>query len=238
MPITVEIIDRAADQILLDKVFDYFSYVDEMFSTYKEESEISRINRGELSVEASSPDMREIWRLAEQTKEETSGYFDIRTPSGVYDPSGIVKGWAIWNAAQLLEREGCEHFYIDAGGDIQTRGVNSEGKPWRVGIQNPLNVREIIKVISLSGEGIATSGNYLRGAHIYDPHEKKPAENGIVSITVVADNVYEADRFATAAFAMGEGGIHFIENLPGCEGYMVNGEGIATLTRGFRKFVN
>jgi thiamine biosynthesis lipoprotein len=237
MPVMVEIIDRALDRTLLEKVFDHFAAVDETFSTYKEGSEISRINRGVLSTEAYSADMKEIFRLAEQTKGETSGYFDIRTPLGVYDPSGIVKGWAIGNAARILEKEGCEHFYVDAGGDIQTRGMNSVGKPWRVGIKNPFNTSEIIKVLELKGEGVATSGTYLRGRHIYDPHEKKPVEHGIVSLTVIADTVYDADRFATAAFAMGEKGIHFIEHIPRCEGYMVDAEGIATLTRGFHKFV-
>lgn len=238
MPITVEIGDADAHMSLIDSVFDYFTYVDETFSTYKEESELSRINRGLITRDTYSADMEEIFTLAEQTKLETGGYFDILTPEGISDPSGIVKGWAINNAAQLLEKEGCVNFYIEAGGDIQTHGMNSVGKPWRVGIKNPFNTSEIIKVLELCGEGIATSGTYLRGQHIYDPHEKKPAEHGILSLTVVSDNVYEADRFATAAFAMGEKGIHFIENLSGCEGYVVNGKGRATSTRGFNRFVS
>ena len=238
MPITVDVGESSTAAELVEKVFAHFVAVDEIFSTYKEESEISRINRGLVTLEEYSADMREIFRLAEQTKHETFGYFDILTPQGIYDPSGIVKGWAILRAAKILEEGGCENFYVDAGGDIQTGGVNNEGKPWRVGIKNPFNVSEIIKVLALSGEGVATSGTYLRGAHIYNPHEKKPAENGIVSLTVVAENVYEADRFATAAFAMGEKGIHFIEGLAGCEGYAVGTNGVATHTRGFNKFVS
>jgi len=238
MPITIEMNDSAASKGLCDNVFDYFMYVDETFSTYKEESELSRINRGLIAPDAYSTGMKEIFALAAQTKAETFGYFDMRTPEGVVDPSGIVKGWAIKNAAHLLERAGCTNFYVEAGGDMQTRGMNSEGRAWRVGIKNPFNTKEIIKVLDLSGKGIATSGTYLRGRHIYDPHEKKPAEHGIVSLTVVADDVYEADRFATAAFAMGEKGIRFIETVPGCEGYMVNAEGVATVTRGFNKFVS
>src|SRR3989338_10446856 len=128
MPITIEVNDPALSEGLCDNVFDYFTYVDETFSTYKEESELSRINRGLVMRDAYSADMEEIFALAAQTKEETFGYFDIRTPLGVYDPSGIVKGWAIRNAASLLEKEGCANFCIEAGGDMQTHGLNSEGR--------------------------------------------------------------------------------------------------------------
>lgn len=237
MPITVDVLGVSATASLVEKVFSYFASVDETFSTYKTESEISRINRGLVAEEAYSEDMKKIFALAEETKHETGGYFDIRTPYGVCDPSGIVKGWAIHRAAKILEKEGCENFFIDAGGDIQTRGVNHEGEPWRVGIKNPFQTSEIIKVLSVSGEGVATSGTYLRGRHIYDPHKKTPAKDDIVSLTVVAQNVYEADRFATAAFAMGADGIRFIERLPGCEGYMVNKEGRATATSGLHRFI-
>ena len=134
--------------------------------------------------------------------------------------------------------DGYTNFYVEAGGDIQTHGVNSEGKPWRVGIRNPFNTKEVVKVLSASGEGVATSGTYLRGKHIYDPHEKKPVEGDVLSLTVVADDVYEADRYATAAFAMGKKGVDFIERLSGCEGYFINNKGIATMTSGFARFIN
>ena len=75
------------------------------FSTYKEDSEISRINRHELSIEQASADMRTIFTLAEQTKQATDGYFDIAR-NGIYDPSGIVKGWAIYHAAEIVSQHG------------------------------------------------------------------------------------------------------------------------------------
>ncbi len=238
MPITIEVNGTGFTTATFEKVFAYFTYVDETFSTYKRESEISQINRGLLAAEDYSKDMKGIFALAEETKRETKGYFNIVTPDGRYDPSGIVKGWAIERAARILEEEGCENFYIEAGGDIQTRGTNKAGKPWQIGIRNPFKTSEIIKVLALCGGGVATSGTYLRGQHIYDPHKKKPVGGDVVSLTVVARTVYEADRYATAAFAMGREGIQFIEELPGCEGYLVDQEGLATMTSGFNRFVS
>ncbi len=236
MPITVEIVDSTADEALLQRVFDYFRSVDERFSTYKETSEISKINRGELSEDEFSGDMKLVLELCEQTKKMTDGYFDIVTPGGKYDPSGLVKGWSIHNAAKILQNNGVKSFFIDAGGDIQPAGVNAKGQKWSVGIRHPFHQDEVVKVIYVSDEGVATSGTYIRGQHIYDPFDKKLEITEVVSLTVVGPNVYEADRFATAAFAMGLKGIHFIERLKGFEAYMIDKNGIATMTSNFIQY--
>ncbi len=235
MPIGIEIVDEDA-QLGIDAAFDYFHAVDERFSTYKESSEISRINRGELNEAQWSHEMREVFELAQRTKVETVGYFDIKRPNGVIDPSGIVKGWAIKNVADLLSKMGFQNFFVDAGGDIALRGTNAHGADWSVGIRDPFGLTGVVKVIFPRGSGVATSGSYLRGAHIYDPHDPTRALDEIVSITVVGPDVLEADRFATAAFAMGRNGIRFIENLPSLEGYMIDRSGIATMTSGFAKY--
>jgi thiamine biosynthesis lipoprotein len=236
MPITVEIVDRMVTPMIFDTVYNYFEYVDEKFSTYKETSEISRINRHELLWEETSDDMKTIFALAEQTRLETDGYFDIQH-NGIYDPSGVVKGWSIYNAAQLLRQNGFENFYVEAGGDIQMSGCNDEGKPWRVGIRNPFDPEEIVKVLSITDHGVATSGTYVRGQHIYNPLAEGQLITDILSLTVVGPDIYEADRFATAAFAMGRAGIHFIESLDGFEGYMIDKDKQATFTTGFKKWV-
>ena len=84
-------------------------------------------------------------------------------------------------------------------------------------------------MIQPRGHGIATSGTYVRGQHIYDPHKPERPIVDIVSLTVIGTDVLEADRFATAAFAMGRAGIEFIEQRDGLEGYVVdrNGRGVA-----------
>lgn len=235
MPITVEIVDNSARVGDFDMVYDYFSYVDNVFSPYKPESEISRIRDGKLSPSLSGQDIDLILRLAQETKNLTGGYFDIYR-NGRLDPSGIVKGWTINNAANLLKKNGFSDFYVDAGGDIQVSGKNSHGQNWRVGIRHPQKKNQIVKVLSLTNEGVATSGTYERGNHIYNPKIQCPLISDVISLTVIGPNVYEADRFATAAFAMGKKGIGFIEKSPGLEGYMIDKDGIATITTGFSRY--
>jgi len=237
MPVTVEIVAQDTG-FVIDKVFDYFIYIDNKFSVYKKDSEVMQINRGEILVENSSLDMQEIFGLADQTKQETDGYFDIVNQFGIYDPSGIVKGWAIYEASKIIEQAGFDNYYVDAGGDIQVCGKNSEGKQWKIGIKNPFNKEEIVKTVYLDNGEIATSGTYIRGQHIYNPRDKSEQITEIVSPSVIGPNVYEADRFATAAFAMGKAGIHLIERIKGLEGYIIDSAGIATMTSGFEKYIN
>jgi len=236
MPITLEVVDPTVTAQAFDDVFGYFEYVDEKFSTYKQDSEISKINRRELLLEESSEDMKTIFALAEQTRVETNGYFNIQH-NDIYDPSGVVKGWAIYNAAQILRQEEFNNFYVEAGGDIQMCGTNGEGQKWRIGIRNPFNLDEIVKVLSVTDCGVATSGTYVRGQHIYNPLDDNQIITDVLSLTVIGSDIYEADRFATAAFAMGRSGINFIEGLVGFEGYMIDKNKIATFTTGFEKWV-
>jgi thiamine biosynthesis lipoprotein len=243
MPITISIPDgdgasRGMETSSLDaanEVFEYFRHVDARFSPYKADSEVSRIDRGELRVEDSSADMQEIVRLSEDTRRLTDGFFDIRF-NGRFDPSGLVKGWSIRRAALLLDEMGFRNYCVDAGGDMQVSGCEAGSNPWRIGLRNPFDPETIIRVVAISDRGIATSGTYIRGDHIYNPVSGERAK-GIASMTVVAPNVYEADRLATAAFAMGLEGIEFIASIPTCEGYMVDHDGIATFTNGFARYI-
>jgi thiamine biosynthesis lipoprotein len=235
MPITVDIVGDAGGQAT-GAVFQYFRDVDARFSPYKPESELSAMNRGELAGQRSA-DMDTVLALSELTRHETLGYFDIRRPDGRVDPSGLVKGWAIRNAARRVEAMGWWNYCLEAGGDIQCRGHNAQGQRWRVGIRSPFAADEIVKVLAPGDAGVATSGSYVRGNHIYDPHAGAAAAGDLASITVVGPDIYEADRFATAAFAMGVNGIDFIEDAAGLEGYAIDRSGIATMTSGFQRFV-
>lgn len=234
MPVTVEVTDRHSSKDI-DSVFEYFVSVDARYSTYKKNSEISQINRG-LPTEKWSSEMTSVLKLCEETKEITGGYFDIER-DGKKDPSGLVKGWAIHNAADLLRELGHENFYIEAGGDIEVSGVDTNGEPWKIGIRNPFNIEEIIKIVQLQNAGIATSGLYIRGEHIYNPVDNDSTLNEIKSLTVIGPNIFEADRFATAAFAMGRRGISFLSMLPGFDAYMVDDKKQATYTKGFENYV-
>ncbi|WP_281408930.1 FAD:protein FMN transferase [Mesorhizobium sp. CU2] len=234
MPITIDL--GASDGALAETVFGYFDEVDRRFSTYRTDSEISAINRGDIPVRDWSGDMREVMALAEQTRKDTGGYFDVHRPDGSLDPSGIVKGWAIRNAADIVRVAGVVDFFIEAGGDIQSSGKNASGQEWSVGIRSPFHQDEIIKVVYPHGHGVATSGTYARGQHIYNPFNACGQISDVVSLTVIASDVLEADRFATAAFAMGREGILFLERTQGLEGYLVDEGRRATPTSGFGAF--
>jgi thiamine biosynthesis lipoprotein len=235
MPIAVEVANQGVSASDLEAVYSYLVSVDETFSTYKETSEITRLNRGEVSQGEYSDDMRTVLALGEETRRATGGYFNVWR-GGLCDPSGIVKGWAIHNAARILDARGFHDYCLDAGGDLQLAGLKN-GAPWRVGIRNPFNRAEHVKALSVTDRGVATSGTAIRGQHVYNPHHPDLPITEIMSMTVIGPDVYEADRFATAAFAMGRMGVAFVEGLDGFEGFMIDAQGIATSTSGFERYV-
>ena len=143
----------------------------------------------------------------------------------------------IGKAAAMISAAGASNYFVEAGGDIQAKGQSRDGSAWHVGIRSPFASDAIIKVLSLQDAGIATSGAYVRGAHIYNPHDPAGALTDVVSITVVAKSVVDADRFATAAFAMGRDGIYFLEELDGIEGFAVDSQGMSIETTGFGAYV-
>lgn len=234
MSVAIEILDDGVKSTDIDEVLDYFHVVDETFSTYKKTSEITRINKKMLKMEDASPEVKKVIKLCELTKHETKGYFDIAV-EGIIDPSGLVKGYAISEGSKMLMKKGYKNFYVEIGGDIDIRGLKN-GMKWKVGIRNPLKTLENARVLYLSDKGIATSGTYERGMHIYNPIKKKLA-NELSSVTVVAQDVFEADRFATAVYAMGEKGIDFLEERDGMEGYLITKDGKELLTSGFTSYL-
>ena len=247
MPITVAIPDRErldtpAGTVRLPTtdaaagaVFDHFRSVDRQFSPYRPGSETCRIDRGELAPGSASPEMREVLRLSEETKSLTDGYFDPWF-QGRFDPSGLVKGWAIARAARILDEDGFISFCIEAGGDIEVRGANDEGKPWVIGLRSPFDPGKLTHRLRLQNRGIATSGTYIRGRHIYNPKDGTRAE-AIASLTVIGPDVFEADRLATAAFAMGAAGIEFLVGLPGIDACSIGRDAMATFTPGFAEYI-
>ena len=209
---------------------------DEQFSPFKPQSELSRLNRGEIEPTQLSPTMKKVLAESEKTQQLTDGFFNITRPDGKIDPSGLVKGWAIERAAQLLRRRGYRSFYLEIAGDIRVAGHNDDRQKWRVGIRNPHNKEEIIKVLTVSNVGVATSGAYEQGDHIYNPHSaKKPDE--LSSVTIIGPGIDYADRLATAVFAMGRRGLEFIQNQKGFAAYAVTAKGRALFTPNFEQFV-
>ena len=168
MPIVVDVRDEPGAEVL-DELFDWFREVDERFSTYKEESEISRLNRGELHIRDCHPDVRWVLARCDELREETGGYFDARYASLLeVDPSGLVKGWSVDRGGELLEAHGIANYSINAGGDIRMRGAALPESSWRTGIQHPVLHDRIAVVVEANDLALATSGTYIRGDHIID----------------------------------------------------------------------
>lgn len=226
--------DSDSAKLLQTQIEDLFNVIDNKFSSYKKTSDITKLNSGDLSI---LKDHELSWILSEcdKTKSETDGYFDCKY-NKIVDPSGLVKGYAINQAAKILTTSGQKNYLIEISGDVQTSGLNNEGNPWQIGIENPFKKGEVIKIVKLSGQGIATSGTSIHPDHIINPLTNKPAHE-IVSISVIAASIYDADRFATAAFAMGEKGIEFIQGLPGFAGYMITNDKQGIMTESFKQYV-
>jgi thiamine biosynthesis lipoprotein len=204
MPVQIDLRDAEVDPAAVDEAFAWLRTVDEVFSTYKPDSEISRLGRGELTISECRPEVDEVLVRCAQLREETGGFFHVRA-GGVLDPSGLVKGWAVGRAAELLSAHGARNFSINAGGDIVLRGRPAPENRWRVGIQHPLQRDKLAAILAAEDAAIATSGEYERGAHVINPNTGRPP-TGLLSATIVGPDLATADAYATATFAMGDAG--------------------------------
>ena len=189
----------------ISEVREYLDFVDEVFSTYKENSEVSRLRRGEIDISACCGDLREVWKLCVIAKDFTEGSFDPWCVQGGFDPSGYVKGWAADNCISILKKHGAENIQINAAGDISVAGGFQDGKPWSIGIRDPDNKFHIVKIFEVSDGAIATSGTYEIGSHITDPHTGLIAI-GALSATVIGPDGGLADALATALIVDGQDG--------------------------------
>jgi thiamine biosynthesis lipoprotein len=246
MPIGIDLRDLDLDPAVLDEAFDWLRRVDATFSTYKVESEMSRLNRGELRLDEADPDVRTVLQRCEQLRFQTGGYFDARaafwqseartriedpSPAAV-DPSGLVKGWAVDRAATILDAAGARNYCINAGGDVCVRGAALPDPYWRIGILHPLQHDQVAAVVQANDLGIATSGTYARGEHIVDPYNETPPQS-VLSVTIVGLDLGTADAYATAAFAMGEEGPEWTAGLAGCEAMTILANETVLYTPGF-----
>jgi len=234
MPVAVEVCDANIDEEAVERVYRWLRYVDATFSTYDESSEISRLNRGELELSAASLAVQSVLARCALMRQLTDGFFDVSASIGAdgVDPSGLVKGWSVVGGVRLLEHAGARNFCIDAGGDIFVRGHAPQSGPWRIGIAHPVMAGAIVCTVELSDAAIATSGAYVRGAHIINPRTREPAE-GLLSVTVIGPDLPIADAFATAAFAMGRDAPDWCVRQRGLEFMLVTDDERVLTTPGF-----
>ncbi|MFB8776229.1 FAD:protein FMN transferase [Streptomyces broussonetiae] len=216
LPVSLRVDDPGVPASLGDAVFAWLREADERFSPFKPDSEVSRLGRGEIGRTEVSGDLAEVLGLCEEYRTATGGAFDAWLPGRAFDPCAVVKGWAVQRAAGLLTGAGVARFCLNAGGDVVVAGG-----PWRVGVRHPERADRLCQVLQVIDGAVATSARYERGDHIVDGRTGRPA-TGLLSVTVLAPTLTEADTTATAAYAMGEEGVAWAAARPGCEVYAVD----------------
>ncbi|MFI1583830.1 FAD:protein FMN transferase [Embleya sp. NPDC020630] len=203
----------------LNQAITWLHSVDEVFSTYRTDSAITRLDRGEITLADCPPDVADVLDLCGEVSDLSGGWFSAEA-SGRLDPSGLVKGWAIEHASRLLADAGARNTCVNGGGDIRVRGEPEPGEPWCIGIAHPLRDGELCTVVRGRELAIATSGTAERGGHILDRHTGLAAQ-GPASITVIGSDLTRVDAYATAASAMGDTAHAWIERLCGYEAFAV-----------------
>ena len=201
---------------------------DAMFSTYRAESEISRLQRGELTLADADPLVREVHLLCGIARIRTDGWFDawhaVPGRPGVFDPTGLVKTWAVTRAARHLRELPAEiGFAVGAGGDVLVR-AGAGRAAWRIGVEDPRDRSRVLGSVPVADGGVATSGIAARGTHILDPRTGR-GTSAVLSATVVGPSLLWADVFATAAVAQGRRAREWVETLPGTSGLLVLADG-------------
>lgn len=180
---------------VVDEAMAHLDWVDDTFSTFKESSDISRINAGTLPVEEAHELVHHALLRCAQLEDRTDGAFDYGR-GGTLDPAGFVKGWAVDGAASILRSADIDSFLIWAGGDIVAHASGGTD-PWRIGVRDPSDSAIAVDYIELTDGAVATSGTYERGNHI------RGSTGAHASVTVTGPTLATADALATALFAIG-----------------------------------
>jgi FAD:protein FMN transferase len=196
---------------------------DAQLSTWKPQSPLSRIRRGELDLADAPPCVTEVLRRSAEARELSGGWFDPWKMPGGVDPTGLAKGWIAERALERLREAGVPAAMINAGGDVAAYGQPESGRRWRIGVRDPRSADAFLTVVELDG-AVATSGSYERGHHILDPGSGRPAK-ALLSATVIGPELALADALATGLFAAGERGLSAIAALEGYDALILKRDG-------------
>jgi len=165
----------------------------------------------------------------------------LKQPGMSLHLGAIAKGYAVDQAMKVLEKNGIRHGMINAGGDLKVLGERKDGQPWTIGLQHPRHPEKMIVSFTLSNKAVATSGDYqkyfikddTRYHHILNPENGMPA-TGMISCTIIAETVMDADALATAVFVLGPlKGMALVDSLDGVEAMMVTESGSPLYSKNF-----
>ncbi|WP_392542530.1 FAD:protein FMN transferase [Oryzobacter telluris] len=209
MSVHVRAVDpqREVVEAAVARVFSHLRRVDAVLSTWRADSDLLRLQHGEATdPDALHPWVADVAELCLEAEDRTDGLFAAwrHRPGGrtVFDPTGLVKGWAVAGAAAHLDVVPGVSYAVGAGGDVTVGvgpGATDDPSPWRIGVEDPDDASRVREVVEVRRGGVATSGAARRGAHIVDP----ASGEGISrpgSVTVVGPDLLWADVWATAAW--------------------------------------
>ena len=170
--VSIDVRPPLVDAAVLDAVVAWFHDVDDRFSPYRPDSEVSRIGSGALARDDASPDVRAMFTLADELRDLTGGFFDPRAhrADGRPDPTGVVKGWAVDEALATLRLAGARNVQVNAGGDLVAAGEPEPGRAWRIGIRHPDLAGRVAAVLGVRAHAGAPAGAVAAGA----PHGAPP----------------------------------------------------------------
>ncbi|WP_083283185.1 FAD:protein FMN transferase [Humibacillus sp. DSM 29435] len=210
--------------------FDTFRELDEVFSTYRPQSQLMRLRREEVGLEACSPRVEEALVIGQRARRVTGGAFTTLLPTGdgdlAFDPTGLVKGWTVDLASDQLSDLPGVSWCINAGGDLRV-GAHPDlprhgpgSVIWQVGVEDPGDRTRVARAIALTEGAVATSGTAARGRHLYDPASEWMVDRA-GSVTVTGPTLLWADIWATALFVGG---------LPAREAFEADAVGYSAFT--------
>lgn len=224
LPISIDVRDVRSDApALINRAFDWLGEVQARFSPSDPDSEVCRMNRSELPRGGPSPELSAVLGLCATYTARSGGAFCARTEDHALDPSGLVIGWGVQRAADLLRQAGIRNFQITAGGDVITAGEPAPGQPWRVGVRDPERADRMCVTLGVRDAAVATLSAHDRGAHMMDGRTGRTPE-GLLSITVLAPDLTTADGTAAAGYALGKAGIGWAAGQRNCQVYAVTTE--------------
>ncbi len=163
------------------------------------------------------------------------------------DLGGIAKGYAAEEVKKVVQKYNIEHAFVNLGGNVLVIGDKVDGSPWKIGIQDPREGRgNVMAVVDAVDKTIVTSGNYERYFeengklyhHILNPKTGYPAENNLLSVSIISENSFDADALSTAVYVMGvEKGIKFIDNMENIDVMFITEELDVYLSSGLKKIL-
>lgn len=221
--------DRCRD--LLGAACARLHEADRIFSTWDPTSLVSRIRRGEAGLVDIPEELTAVIRLCEEATGLTRGWFDPWVMPGGFDPTGLVKGWAIDDALDVLRRPAVAAAMLNVGGDLAVTGRPPTGTSWVVGVRHPVHADALACLVRVDS-AVATSGDYEREGHLVDPRTGERVCRA-ASATVTGPSLALADALATGLAVAGGEGLAFVADAPGYEGMVMSADGGGTATKGF-----